>query len=78
MNKTQQKQINEALGMLEEAHSILEEVLGEVQDNYDNKSEKWQEGEAGEKAQEEISGLEDAINETDSAKTTVENLVENE
>lgn len=76
MNKTQQKQAVKALAMIEEGFDIISELLGDIQGNYDNKSEKWQEGEAGEKAQEDISNLEDAVNDLESAKSHLENVIE--
>ena len=54
------KKIQKILGKLEEIHKELEILQEEMQDTYDNRSERWQESEKGEEYMEQIDALEDA------------------
>jgi chromosome condensin MukBEF complex kleisin-like MukF subunit len=60
MNAAQRKQIERVEALLSEARCILEELRDDLQAAFDEKSERWQESERGEAAQEEIDNLENA------------------
>lgn len=66
------------IAAIENSRSELEIIKDELQDKYDSKSEKWQEGEAGEKMQSDISELEEALNELESARDRLDNVFESE
>jgi len=62
MNAEQKKVVKQALDEVASAKAGLEQVRDELQEAFDDLSEKAQEGERGSKMQEEIEQLEQAIN----------------
>lgn len=68
--------IDKCIGNLEAIKSEIEEFKDNLQDQFDSKSEKWQEGEKGEEMQGNISRLEDLLNELESAYSSMEDLFE--
>lgn len=68
MNKAQQKLVDNAETCLAEAIAELETVRDQLQEAFDEKSEKWQEGEAGEEMQQKIAQMEEAIEAITEAK----------
>lgn len=58
--------------LMEESRCIVEDIMNEEQESFDNKSEKWQEGEKGEEAQEIINNLESAIESIGSCEESCE------
>jgi chromosome segregation ATPase len=65
----------------EQLRSILEHLQlkqEDLQETFDSASEKWQESERGEKWQEELSSLEDAINNLEAALTSLEEIAQYE
>lgn len=44
-----------------------EEIVGELQEHFDDKSEKWQEGDAGQAFQEKIDAVQALVDECDTA-----------
>lgn len=58
MKQAQVKKLKAMIGRLQEMQSEFETIKDEVQEAYDAKSEKWQESEKGEKAQDELSEFE--------------------
>jgi chromosome segregation ATPase len=65
----------------EQLRSILEHLQlkqEDLQETFDSASEKWQESEKGEKWQEELSSLEDAINNLEAAVTSLEEIAQYE
>jgi hypothetical protein len=66
MNKTRQKQIAEIVGKLDECKSSLEEIITAERDEFDEKSEKWREGEFGQATEETLQHLDDAFNNLES------------
>jgi hypothetical protein len=76
MNNQWRKELDKAFDMLEEAKSIIEIIKDEEQDSYDNMPESLQNGEKGEKAQESINNLEEAINVLYTAMGNVETAKE--
>ena len=65
MNATRRKSLTKILDTLDQAKSDLESLLSEEQKDFDNRSEKWQEGEAGQEAQEKLDALQTAIDSLD-------------
>ena len=61
MNKTILNTVKSMYGVLEQMRADLEELQDNEQQAHDAKSERWQEGEAGEANAERISNLEAAI-----------------
>jgi hypothetical protein len=65
----------------EQLRSILEDLQlksNDIQEHFDSASQRWQESEKGEHAVEEISILEDAINNLEAALTSLEEIVQYE
>lgn len=68
MNKQRRIRVKDALELIDRARGILEEVRDEEQESFDNLPEGLQEGEKGERMQENIDALEeflDNLEETD-------------
>jgi hypothetical protein len=73
--------INLITKQAEQLRSILEELKlkqEDLQEYFDSASERWQESERGEKWQEELSILEDAINNLEAALTSLEDIAQYE
>ena len=71
MNKERRKKLQEAIGHLETASSIVEDVSMEEQFAHDNLPEQIQWTERGEKMEEVISNLEEAVSLIDEATQIV-------
>ena len=69
MNAFRRKEIKKAIDLLLEARELLGGVVIDEQDSFDNLPEGFQEGEKGERMEENISELDGAIND-------IENLEE--
>ena len=72
MNAERRKEIEKARNMiglafsqLEEARSLIDDLISEEQEYFDNMSESFQEGEKGEKATAAIDALQSAHDEID-------------
>ena len=65
MNADRRKRLNEIGLHIASMKDDIQALLDEEQEAYDNMPESFQNGERGEKAQEVISTLEDAINHCD-------------
>jgi len=76
MNKERRQRLQEAIGHLESASSIVEDVSMEEQLAHDNLPEQLQWTEKGEKMEEVISNLEEAVSLIDEA-TQIINDCEN-
>lgn len=61
MNNARRKEINKAIGMVEEARALLEAVRDAEQEAFDSMPESFQNGDRGEKMQACISDIEDSI-----------------
>ena len=66
------KKLNDANVLISDAQSIIEDIMNEHQGTFDNKSEKWQESERGEEAQELIANLESSIESLGTALEVIE------
>lgn len=74
MNKQRRKEIAKAIDLIEQAREILEAVLDEEQEAFDNMPESLQCSERGETMEEYISTIEDFLDylETDSLQEIVD------
>lgn len=74
MTKAQIKALKVALGNLELAQTQLAEIIASLQESYDQKPEKWKEGDAAEAMQSLIGTVEDAESSTQSAIDELGNI----
>ncbi len=74
MNVAGKNVIAKHLDSLDAAVSDLRDLIELAQNAFDEKSERWQESEKGEEAQEEISMMENALCELESAHSSLEEL----
>lgn len=77
MNKPRRKKLQEALNLLEQARTIIEECADEEQEAFDNLPESIQYGEQGEKMEEMISNMIDAYETIDEIGMNLEDEVIN-
>lgn len=78
MTKTDREVIAEIIGQLEEAFAKLEEIGNKLQDDYDSKSEKWQDGDAGQKCLNESTTCADAANELEEVFSKLSDIINEE
>lgn len=69
MNAERRKEINRALGLIEDAYGILETILEEEKEAFDNLPESLQEGDKGEQMQMAISTLEEWLGYLDAVRS---------
>ena len=74
MNATQRKELDTTHSELQDIKSRLETIQNAMQDSYDGKSEKWQEGEKGEAFKEKLDKLEETVGGFDDIIANVEEL----
>jgi hypothetical protein len=67
MNKETVKHLGEIADKIASLQAELQEVVDDLQANFDDKSEKWQESENGQTAQAEIDLVQSVIDSLDSA-----------
>tara|TARA_B100000161_G_C33459165_1_gene372688 strand:+ start:131 stop:364 length:234 start_codon:yes stop_codon:yes gene_type:complete len=72
MNQERRTKIDKALALMADAKAIIEEVLDEEQEAYDNMPEGLQTSERGEAMQEAITNLEDANSSVDEIEDYLE------
>lgn len=75
MNKARRKELNKALEMLSEARSIIEAMMEEEQESFDNMPESLQSSELGEKIEENASRLEDIISYIEDQENELEEVI---
>jgi hypothetical protein len=68
LNKTQLKQLAAHLAKIEEIYDEIEAMRSEAQDAFDDKSERWQEGDKGQETADQINQLESLVGAIESAK----------
>jgi len=61
--------MDETLNALESHRADIETLRDEMQEDFDNHSEKWQESEAAESAQEEIDNIETVLSAAENAQS---------
>lgn len=70
------KTIEKLLSTLDDAKVQAEGQMNSLQETFDNKSEKWQEGEKGEEMSNAISALEECVSSIESAMNEIESNFE--
>lgn len=70
------KNTTKAIGLLEEAIQILGDEKSALENTYEDKSEKWQEGEKGQRMQEDIDNFDSAITDLENGLQYVQDLIE--
>ena len=74
MNNERRKQIDAALEFIVEARGILESVRDEEQGAFDNLPESFQDSEKGERMQDAVSSLEEAIADLENIESSLEEV----
>ncbi len=75
MNKKQKAAIDALATPLENAQGEMQTVVDDLQESFDAKSEKWQESEKGQTAQEQIDALQAATTDLDNVIQALAGLV---
>lgn len=75
MNKVRRANIKETVDLIERVKSVLERILDEEQDYYDNIPENLQSSQRAEDSEDAISNLEDAISNLEEAIGNLEEVV---
>lgn len=73
MNATQRKTLSVQFSNIEAVKAVLETIEGELQDAYNNKSDNWRDGDKGQRAQEQIEQLQEAIAACETVCENIEN-----
>jgi hypothetical protein len=74
MKKAHQTDLQKAEALLEEAQNLITNVKESLQDDFDSKSEKWQESEKGDDAQDIINCLETMAEELETAYDSLNSI----
>ncbi len=74
MNKQRRKQLEKSSGLIDEARGIIQGVLDDEQEAYDNLPENFQNGERGEEMAGHIESLEEVAGVLDEAKAAMEDI----
>lgn len=75
-NATETKQLRALLEQVSAIRSQIEEIVNSAQDRYDERSEKWQESEAGEEASSKIDALRDTPDDLENIEANIETALE--
>ena len=75
MNNKRRQELKKAVTLLNEANNIVDRVLDEERDCFDNLPENFQESDRGIKMEESADCLESAINNIDEAINCVDNAI---
>lgn len=73
------KKTKEADAMISKLEDLIDQLSiqrDDLQEKFDNRSEKWQESDKGEEMQTDISTLDDVISSLESAKDDLQNAFE--
>jgi uncharacterized protein YukE len=71
----QQKRLSAVVSSLEAAEAEIEAVKDELQEDFDNRSERWQEGEKGEALQAAIDALNEEQEKVNEASTGINTVI---
>jgi hypothetical protein len=72
MNAERRKKLSEAWVKIADGLSLIEEVLSDEQEYYDNMPQSFQEGEKGQKAQDAVSELEGVVDTLQQVESSLE------
>lgn len=75
MNKERRKQLQEVVNKISEAHDLLDEILSDEQDAFDNMPEGLQSSERGETMEEGIYNMEEARDNLEDITNTLEEVM---
>jgi len=76
MNDERRKEITKAQALIDEAKGILENCESEEREYFDNMPENMQSGEKGQKAEAAADALQEAVDNLDSAMSSVDTSLE--
>lgn len=76
MNKERRALLTEASELVEKAKALLEQARDEEEEFFDNMPEGFQNGEKGDRAQEVIGFLDDAVNDTETVLDNINSAAE--
>ena len=68
------KEINQQLSNIEDAKVALESFKDDQQNSFDEKSDKWKEGEKGQEAEADLESLQEAIENLEEAIEKLEEI----
>lgn len=74
MNRQRRKRLTEAFEKVSEAMEILEDVVEEEKESYENLPDNFRDGDRGEEMQGYIEMLEEAYNYLDDANSVIEQI----
>jgi len=75
MNKERRKQLQEVINKISEAHDLLDEILSDEQNAFDNMPEGLQSSERGETMEEGIYNMEEARDNLEDITSTLEEVM---
>ena len=76
MNKKDRKELDKAVGLIDEAKEIIDSVMNGEQEKFDNLSEGLQQSEMGQKLEANVSNLENAIDNLDAGLEEINTAIE--
>jgi len=76
MNKENRKELEKAISLIEDAKQIIESIKDDEQDKFDNLPEGLQQSERGEKFEENVSVLDDALSQLEEAIDNISTATE--
>jgi hypothetical protein len=68
--------VEKEMSKLDDVRIFFEQMKEKRQESFDNKSDKWKEGEKGEEEESNLSDLDDIVNDLQSVYDSIENLFE--
>jgi len=75
MNKLDRKNLEQAIALLNDAKSIIEDIASQERDKYDNLSEGLQQSDRGQAMEENADDLESINDEIDNVIDAIENVI---
>jgi hypothetical protein len=75
MNKLDRKNLEQAIALLNDAKSIIEDIASQERDKYDNLSEGLQQSDRGQAMEENADELESINDEIDNVIDAIENVI---
>lgn len=76
MTAKQKKQLSEHLSTLEQIYADIESIKDELQETFDNKSEKWQDSEKGEEASNQLNTFDECLQSIEESKEKISELID--
>lgn len=76
MNNQQRKRIQLLLNQLADIRAEIETIRDEEQGKYDNMPESFQQGEKGQRLEDIVSDLDNAVDESEAAEQSLQNAIQ--